>query len=134
MIRELKNIIFFEDDPLDCEIFHNIVSDLDKNINCVFYPDDRKIEALKEFNPINSLILLDLNLKNIDGITLYKTYLEDLNFTVYIHTSSDNPKDIIIAGKSKISGYFQKQLKHKDIQAQLKSLIFFYQYNLKHLY
>ena len=84
MIRELKNIIFFEDDPLDCEIFHNIVSDLDKNINCVFYPDDRKIEALKEFNPINSLILLDLNLKNIDGITLYKTYLEDLNFTVLL--------------------------------------------------
>ncbi len=134
MKKEIQHIIFFEDDPLDCEIYKDIITELDPDINCIFYPDDSKINEVIKYCPKSSLIILDLNLKNTDGFELYKKHLQQLDFTVYIHTSSDNPKGISIANQYNISGYFQKQLKHIDIKKQLESIIYFFKYDLKHLY
>ena len=130
MKKSLKNIIFFEDDPLDCEIFSELVSQIDGGINCHFLANAKDLSLLKKVNTKESLISLDLNLCEIDGFTVYSNCLRDSDFIVYVHTSSDNPNDIKTAQELGLKYYFQKKTLHADIKKQLELFINLFQNNL----
>lgn len=125
----LKHIVFIEDDPLDFEVYESAITEVDPNIilSCVERIDD---DFRLKFSPLNTLVILDLNLRGIDGLDQYADFLRPNGFTTYVHTSSDNPSDIIRAKKLGIIGYFQKKTGRKNFIKQFNYIIAFYENNL----
>ncbi|MFT6631307.1 MAG: response regulator RpfG family c-di-GMP phosphodiesterase [Bacteriovoracaceae bacterium] len=125
----LNTIVFIEDDILDYEVFYDILRNLLPSV------DIQRFEELpenfySEYDPTTTLVILDLNLRGIDGINLYNQKLKGKNYTTYVHTSSDNPSDITHCKDLGIYAYFQKKVGREEIKAQFQTMIQFYCSNL----
>jgi two-component system nitrate/nitrite response regulator NarL len=67
------------------------------------------------------LVLLDLNMKDLDGIaTLQRLRAADLDARVIMLTVSDNEEDVIAALRAGADGYLLKDMEPEDILACLK--------------
>lgn len=124
-----ENIVFFEDDKLDYEMSYGVLSKLYPQINFynfTFFPEDFS----KKFLPAETLIFVDLNLKGMDGLDLYLGRLKKLNYTTYVHTSSDNPLDVARCRDAGIDDFFKKKMGPLKIERQLGSLVEFFNANL----
>ena len=126
---KLKNIVFIEDDPLDYEVYESILETHLPLINVARYEKVDK-SFYSKYPASNTLILLDINLNGVHGVESFKKDLKSHHYTVYTHTSSDNPADIEKCKEAGINAYFQKQSGKKEIEDLLLSIIKFYEYNL----
>lgn len=124
----LKNVIFVEDDALDFEVYKSVLNRQFPDLKVVQMLDVNP-QILSKYLLKETLILLDINLNGTDGIEFYEQNIKPLQYTVYVHTSSDNPADISRAKKAGIKAYFQKQLGREDISAQLSALLGFFDLN-----
>ncbi len=67
------------------------------------------------------LVLLDLNMKGMDGIATLKAMREaDLDCRIVILTVSDNEKDVVAALRAGADGYLLKDMEPEDILERLR--------------
>ena len=87
-------------------------------------------EALKRIlgenaDPLPSLVLLDLQLPKISGISLLSSIREKYSqsdLPVIVLSSSDNPRDLKLCNEMGISGYLSKPLDPAELQGHLEAL------------
>jgi CheY-like chemotaxis protein len=87
-------------------------------------------EALKRIlgenaGPLPSLVLLDLQLPKISGISLLSNIREKYSqavLPVVVLSSSDNPRDLKICTEMGISGYLSKPLDPLELQGHIEAL------------
>lgn len=88
-------------------------------------------EALKrilgeEAPPLPSLVLLDLQLPKISGISLLSSIrgkYSQSELPVIVLSSSDNPRDLKICTEMGISGYLSKPLDPLELQRHIEDII-----------
>ena len=130
LVRDrLKYIVFLEDDPLDFEVYSDLLSDHLNGVDIKQY-DDVDEKFYSKYPPGHTLVLLDLNLSGTKGLDVYKYKLKSYHYTVYVHTSSDNPHDIKLCKKQGLTAYFQKKIGKDKIKDQLMTILNFYELNL----
>ncbi len=77
------------------------------------------IAMAKDLRP--DLVLLDLNMKGMDGIETLKTIKEmDLDSRVIMLTVSDNEEDVVAALRAGADGYLLKDMEPEDILDRLQ--------------
>ena len=77
------------------------------------------IELAKKLDP--DLILLDLNMHGMDGITTLKALRdEEIISRIIIYSVSDNDEDVIEAMKAGADGYLLKDMEPEDLLERLK--------------
>jgi len=87
-------------------------------------------EALKRIlgekvDPLPSLVLLDLQLPKISGISLLSSIREKYSqsvLPVIVLSSSDNPRDLKICADMGISGYLSKPLDPQELLGYMEAL------------
>lgn len=128
MMKNIKNIIFIEDDELDYEVYFSI---LIKEFPALQVQNILLIDNdfYSRFKPTETLIFLDLNLKGAFGLDIYLTKLKAHNYTTCIHTSSDNPSDVTESMNAGIYSYFQKKIGPDEIRTQLLMILNFFDQN-----
>jgi two-component system nitrate/nitrite response regulator NarL len=78
------------------------------------------VELIREQNP--DLVLLDLNMKGMDGIDTLKTIKqEEFDCRVIMLTVSDSEEDVVAALRAGADGYLLKDMEPEEILAQLES-------------
>lgn len=78
------------------------------------------LERVRELQP--DLVLLDLNMKGMDGIeTLKAIKAEDLDTCVIMLTVSDNEENVVSALRAGADGYLLKDMEPEDILKQILS-------------
>jgi len=78
------------------------------------------LELAKQLNP--ELILLDLNMKGMDGIaTLKAIKAEDVDSRVVMLTVSDSEAHVVAALRAGADGYLLKDMEPEDILKQLRT-------------
>lgn len=121
----LKDIILIEDDKLDFEIYSEI---LNQNFPHIRLHHFDSIESAKfdGFRVDTTLIILDISIQGQDGISFYVNHIKKYGFVTYIHTSSDNPTDVVRAKKVGLFAHFQKKSGHENIAAQFDLMVNFF--------
>jgi CheY-like chemotaxis protein len=79
----------------------------------------------RETGPIPSLVLLDLQLPKISGISLLSSIREKYSqsdLPVIVLSSSDNPRDLKICTEMGIGGYLSKPLDPLELQEYIEAL------------
>ncbi|HXC93437.1 MAG TPA: response regulator [Geobacteraceae bacterium] len=87
-------------------------------------------EAIKRIlgenaDPLPSLVLLDLQLPKISGISLLSSIREKYSqseLPVIVLSSSDNPRDLKLCNEMGISGYLSKPLDPSELLGHLDAL------------
>jgi two-component system response regulator len=87
-------------------------------------------EAIKRIlgenaDPLPSLVLLDLQLPKISGISLLSSIREKYSqsdLPVIVLSSSDNPRDLKLCNEMGISGYLSKPLAPSELQEYIEAL------------
>ena len=87
-------------------------------------------EALKRIlgekaDPLPSLVLLDLQLPKISGVSLLSSIREKYSASVLpviVLSSSDNPRDLKTCNEMGISGYLSKPLDPLELQGYIEAL------------
>ena len=114
MNREITTIIAIDDHPL----FRKGVSDLigmEANLSMVgeCASGEEGLKLARELNP--DLILLDLNMKGMDGIATLRALREaDLDARVIMLTVSDHEEDVVAALRAGADGYLLKDMEPED--------------------
>lgn len=114
MTNELTTLIAIDDHPL----FRKGVSDLidmEPSISIVgeAASGEEGLKLAKEVNP--DLILLDLNMKGMDGLETLKAIKEtDLDSRVVMLTVSDHEEDVVAALRAGADGYLLKDMEPED--------------------
>jgi len=75
--------------------------------------------------PLPSLVLLDLQLPKISGISLLSSIREKYSqsdLPVIVLSSSDNPRDLKLCNELGISGYLSKPLDPSELQGYIEAL------------
>jgi len=75
--------------------------------------------------PLPSLVLLDLQLPKISGISLLSSIREKYSqsdLPVIVLSSSDNPRDLKLCNEMGISGYLSKPLYPSELQGYIEPL------------
>jgi CheY-like chemotaxis protein len=75
--------------------------------------------------PLPALVLLDLQLPKISGISLLSSIREkysQADLPVIVLSSSDNPRDLKLCNEMGISGYLSKPLDPSELQGYIEPL------------
>lgn len=114
MSVEITTLIAIDDHPL----FRKGVSDLigmEDSLSLIGEAANGEdgLALAKELNP--NLILLDLNMKGMDGIATLKAIKEaELDARVIMHTVSDHEEDVVAALRAGADGYLLKDMEPED--------------------
>ncbi len=115
------SVISIDDHPL----FRKGVSDLidmDSSLSLVAEADNGKdgLRLAQEHNP--DLILLDINMKGMDGLETLKAIKDtDVDSRIMMLTVSDNEDDVVTALRLGADGYLLKDMEPEDILKSIKT-------------
>ncbi len=115
------SVISIDDHPL----FRKGVSDLidmDSSLSLVAEADNGKdgLRLAQEHNP--DLILLDINMKGMDGLETLKAIKDtDVDSRIMMLTVSDNEDDVVTALRLGADGYLLKDMEPEDILESIKT-------------
>lgn len=115
-----NTIIVIDDHPLFRKGVTDLI-DMEGSLRLVGEaPDGAKgIEVARATHP--DLILLDLNMKGMDGLaTLKKLKDNDLDSRIIMLTVSDNEEDVVAALRAGADGYLLKDMEPEDILVCLR--------------
>lgn len=109
------NILLVEDEPVIRELVRSMLTDGEVQVECA----DNGMEGLKlaRTRPFN-LILLDVVLPQMDGITVCRMLKSDPNTArvpLYMLTAKARKTDIETATKAGADGYIQKPFRGADL-------------------
>jgi two-component system nitrate/nitrite response regulator NarL len=117
----MSTVITIDDHPL----FRKGVSDLISLVDSLSLIGEAAsgqegLELAKKLNP--DLVLLDLNMKGMDGIeTLEAIKASDLDSRVIMLTVSNNEENVVSAFRAGADGYLLKDMEPEEILARLES-------------
>ena len=108
----LKNIMLVD----DCEAFHFIteytIEKYDHNIGVIHaYDGDMALDILEKMSVSPSLILLDINMPGMDGLSLLKAVRADAELSkmpVLMVTAEAKREQIVVAAEAGVNGYVVK--------------------------
>ncbi|MCP4125775.1 MAG: two-component system response regulator NarL [Gammaproteobacteria bacterium] len=115
------SVISIDDHPL----FRKGVSDLidmDSSLSLVAEADNGKdgLRLAQQHNP--DLILLDINMKGMDGLETLKAIKDtDVDSRIMMLTVSDNEDDVVTALRLGADGYLLKDMEPEDILESIKT-------------
>ncbi len=115
-----NTIIVIDDHPL----FRKGVADLiamESSLQLVGEAPDGKRGVELALNTHPDLVLLDLNMKGMDGLATLKALKEsDLDARIVMLTVSDNEEDVVAALRAGADGYLLKDMEPEDILESLR--------------
>jgi DNA-binding response OmpR family regulator len=124
---QINRVLVIDDDKDDQQFLHKAIHELFPNMECISLSNGK--EALKfidENPPPPSYIFLDLNMPYINGFEFLKEFKKEKGnseTSVYIYSTSSNPRD---KEKAKILGADDYIVKFSDLnslKAKLKNVI-----------
>ena len=126
-----KRILLVEDSPGECELFGLAWAEQERG-NIVQF--EHGAESARDFlrrptTPLPHLILLDLKLRNFDGLTLLRQIRADARLTaipVIIFTSSDDQQDITASYAAGANGYVVKPSTFADLVSLARDISHFW--------
>ncbi len=126
-MREFR-ILLVEDNDDDRFLTMRIIKKLpfDLSVETSKNGEEALNTILKELAAPPSLVLLDLQLPKISGISLLANIRKKYSLSelpVIVLSSSDNPGDIKLCNEMGISGYLSKPLDPAELQGYLETLI-----------
>ncbi len=114
-----NTIIVIDDHPL----FRKGVADLiamESNLRLVGEAPDGTTGIALALKTLPDLVLLDLNMKGMDGLaTLKQLKQADLDARIIMLTVSDNEEDVVAALRAGADGYLLKDMEPEDILERL---------------
>jgi two-component system nitrate/nitrite response regulator NarL len=119
--NSISTIIVIDDHPLFRKGVADLIS-LEESLELVgeAASGEEGIELAKQIQP--DLILLDLNMKGMDGIeTLKIIKASDLKSRVIMLTVSNNEENVVSALRAGVDGYLLKDMEPEDILARLRN-------------
>ena len=124
----IRDVLLVEDDELDVKLFRHSQQKFDLH-NRVFVAHSGP-EALVlldgiEMTPTSTLLLIDINLPSMDGLTLLKQIRSRSAWStvpVFMLTSSNYERDVVDAMALGITGYLLKQDLNRILSGQSSTL------------
>lgn len=131
-MSDAKPILLVEDSEVDIENITRFFKK--KNIEKLLYVARDGVEALDilygrtghEKMPIPKFIFLDINMPRMNGIDFLKEIRKDSTFNkvlVFVLTSSQNEKDILLSHDLNIAGYLVKSTDLSDLVEVIEHLL-----------
>lgn len=125
-------ILLIEDDLIEKMKFKRVLENLGYGINLEIRENGQKgLDYLEEGNK-PSVILLDLNMPEMDGIEFLNYVFENeylRHFPVVILTTSENTQDLKKCFSLGIAGYILKPLKYEEYELTIKKLVDYWMIN-----
>jgi CheY-like chemotaxis protein len=125
-------ILLIEDDLIEKMKFERVLNGLGYDVDLVIRDNGQKgIDYLEEGNS-PSVILLDLNMPEMNGIEFLSYVFENENlrhFPVMILTTSENTQDLKKCFSLGIAGYVLKPLKYEDYELTIKKIVDYWMIN-----
>lgn len=122
----IDKLVFVEDEWEDYLVFKNCVERLDQKYLVYQIASPEQAEGiLKDLNPSECLVFVDLNIDGFDGLEFFQKYLKPRDFTSMVLSSSDNPVDIDRCFGVGFSGYFSKKSSMKEYSKLIETILNF---------
>jgi len=117
---EENTIVVIDDHPLFRKGVADLIS-MDARLRLVGEAADGSAGVRVAMTTRPDLILLDLNMKGMDGLeTLKKLKETDLDSRIIMLTVSDNEEDVVAALRAGADGYLLKDMEPEDILQRLR--------------
>ncbi len=121
-----KHVLWVEDDSDDREIFSEILKKMDQEINCDFaHNATEAFSKLDSKNDIPSLIILDVNMPGINGLSCLSKLKSDRRFNqipVAMLSTSKNPTDVETAMNLGAVLYLTKPVSLQSLEKKIKNM------------
>jgi CheY-like chemotaxis protein len=131
-MKKIK-ILFIEDDAIELMKFQRVLENIEADHHIINANNgEEALTFLSKSDDFPNLIMVDLNMPKMNGITFLKTLKSDekLKFLpVIIMTTSNNPKDVFECYSHSIAGYILKPLKYEDYVDRIKNILSYWACN-----
>jgi len=119
--EKVSQILLVDDHPLLRRGIHQLVElEDDMEVVAEASSGEQALALLEDHEP--DLILLDLNMKGMDGIDTLKAIRErGVVVCIVVFTVSDDSKDVVNALKSGADGYLLKDMEPDDLIEQIRA-------------
>ena len=133
-MNSLNPVLLIENDPMDILTIEQVFSELRiRNPLIIVRTCEEAQDYLKKDEKQNPcLILLDLNLRRMNGIEFLKSLKKDPDLKkipVVILSSSTDPKDKNACFEYGIAGYMMKSRDHKYIYDMMQTIILYWSFS-----
>lgn len=127
----MLNLILVDDDPDEAYIMRQALKQIDDENQLVHFENGPVfLSALKGYQSLANLILLDLNMPQQSGFDVLKeikSHREYCNMPVVMYSNSNSPQDIETSYISGANSYVRKPQGLNETKDFLKSLIDYWQ-------
>ncbi len=122
-----KKFLLVDDDPDDCFLFQEVLSDLSPAVHLDIASDGQEaLERLKKMEVLPDIIFLDLNMPRMDGkqcLFELKRNPQYRNVPVFIYTTSSHSKDIEEAIQSGAACFITKPASIHELRQMLSIIM-----------
>ena len=127
------NVLLIEDDTIEVMKLNRTITKLKLNHKIVIATNgEEALKTLKVDNFLPDIIVLDLNMRKLNGIEFLSILKSDENLRyipAIILTTSKNQKDLLECYKIGIAGYVLKPLKYEDYILKIQNLLDYWSCN-----
>ena len=120
-------VAYADDDMDDFEVVAHMFLEIDSSTRCINAANGRELlKLLDDLTVLPNLILLDINMPNMDGMSCLKMLRADKRFKdipVYIYSNGTSPVDEARCRKLGATDYVRKHFSIPDMRRFLQSLV-----------
>jgi DNA-binding response OmpR family regulator len=124
---QINRVMVIDDDKDDQQFIRRAINDLFPNMECISISNGKDaLKFIDENPPPPSYIFLDLNMPYLNGFEFLKEFKKErgnIETTVYIYSTSSNPRDKEKAKSLGADDYIVKYSDLNSLKARLKNVI-----------
>ena len=124
---QINRVLVIDDDKDDQQFIRRAINDLFPNMECISISNGKDaLKFIDENPPPPSYIFLDLNMPYLNGFEFLKEFKKErgnIETTVYIYSTSSNPRDREKAKSLGADDYIVKYSDLNSLKARLKNVI-----------
>jgi DNA-binding response OmpR family regulator len=124
---QINRVLVIDDDKDDQQFIRRAINDLFPNMECISLSNGKDaLKFIDENPPPPSYIFLDLNMPYLNGFEFLKEFKKErgnIETTVYIYSTSSNPRDREKAKSLGADDYIVKYSDLNSLKARLKNVI-----------
>jgi DNA-binding response OmpR family regulator len=126
-MKQINRVLVIDDDKDDQQFLHKAIHDLFPNMECISLSNGKEaLKFIEENPPPPSYIFLDLNMPYLNGFEFLKEFKKEKGnseTSVYIYSTSSNPRDKEKAKSLGADDYIVKFTDLTSLKARLKNVI-----------
>ncbi|HTB25858.1 MAG TPA: response regulator [Puia sp.] len=126
-MKQINRVLVIDDDKDDQQFLHKAIHDLFPNMECISLNNGKEaLKFIEENPPPPSYIFLDLNMPYLNGFEFLKEFKKEKGnseTSVYIYSTSSNPRDKEKAKSLGADDYIVKFTDLTSLKARLKNVI-----------